>query len=1418
MPLPGGPANKVGNRYESKWTLAEFLRVLGGETDSIRVEAPGLEKAEFVVTNGSLQELHQAKRSHPNGKWSLAALEADGLLLAIGEALVSLDSRFVFVSSSDAYELREMCEAADDAETVEEFTQHFLKARQRKERFNRLLRVWNCGQASAFDYLRRIQIRTIGERDLDQLIEHKVLALFLADPSRVIEALWTVIAESVHRKATYESLVGELSARGYRLRRVLNAHSAGVAVRRATDEYLAGARIRLIRGELIPRSAVGTIVSRLEETTHGVLTGKAGAGKTACVVQLVDTLRARDLPVLAFRLDRHLSALTTIALGSALNLEESPVTVLAAAAEAAGCPGVLIIDELDAVSTTSGRKSVAIELVERLLREARGTSARATIHSVLVCRAFDWTNDYRLRTLMPDSKAHVDVTELELTEVEEILVKARYDPALFQSRQLQLLRLPQNLYLFFACRIGRSQSPPFSTVKELFDWYWAEKRRSVGQRFGDGSDHWTRVIKILCEDMTSTQQLSVQKERLDVVPIDYTAQMASEGVITFDGCSYGFGHGSFFDYCFARLFVNRPESVVSLLVGSEQHLFRRAQVRQLLTYLRDSDVSRYRTELRNLLADERVRLHIKDLAFGLLAEVSEPIDSEWEIWNEWTAPAVKAVEQGRQCPSKLSELAWWRLQASRSWLPFIERKGVLGAWITSGSDRLVDLAMSYLRLHQRDSPDLVATILEPYIDKDDEWATRVLRVMEWGNHHTSRRSFGLLLRLVEHGSLGPRPEPTRVKSAVWDALHDLARKRPDWGSELVANWLRHRLTMIQSNGEDPQTPGILGLDRGEKETIRKLAEGAPAAFVNHLLPVVLEISEFALVEAEPPKRDAIWQWHMESNHPNGEIACLMALAGALAKLARDGIEDMRDVVADLRGRNAYVANHLLLSLYDGAAEHLADEAIPLLCDEPWRFECGTIDSPNWYAMRLIRDAAIHCTDENRESLEETILNYVRPFERTRSGYKFHGYGQFALLSAIPEGLRGGKARVRFAELQRKFGEAPGKPEEGEAGFLGSPINESRTQRLTDDQWLRAIGKYSSELSPQSLRGELVGGSLELARSLERRAKEQPVRFAHLSLRFVPSTNPVYLERTLAALGTTAIDPNLKLQVASKAFAESREECGMYIADVLGSITNRLPDEAIQMLHRLATDLEDVVVEPSEHRVAAGNANRGADLDTIGINSIRGRAANAMAILIRGDDEYIVRLGSTLDRMRRDPSAAVRSCFAGTIRAVAYHDLVLGMSLFLGMDLSEDGLFSTPHVRTFMRERLHDCFDTLRPLLVRMLGASDPSVCTEGSRLAVIASLIHQSARDLVDHAMNGGDSHRLGIAEVASANVSDPRYRARCEEQLIVLFNDENLDVRRQAASCFGTLSNEALRDYENLIGSFCDSFAVTIQVSGRYS
>lgn len=1418
MTLPGGPAAKLGDRYEVWWTLWEVLRMLSGETEAIRIEDPSTEKAEFVVTTGHRRELHQAKRDHPSGKWSLSALQSDGVLQAIGVQLAGNNDRFVFVSGSDARELADLCAAARDAQSHCEFERHFLEAESRKRGFAKLRQCWDCDPLAAYERLQRVEVHTIDEGELETKVKLAVQVLFLQETTVIVAELRAIIADSVHRSWTRSELLQALEARGHQRRRVLSPQSALAAIEDATDRYLDGARSRLIRKTLIPRAATQTLLSSMEETaTDSVLTGKAGSGKSACVVEFVDSLRARGVPALAFRLDRvPLSPnATTTELGDHLRLEESPVLVLKAAIETAGHPGVLIIDQLDVASTMSGRSTGAFELIDQLIREVRGVRARAVIHTVVVCRAFDWQHDHRLRQLVPPgSQAQIDIAELSLEETKTVLSAAGFDAAVFRARQLALLRLPQNLSLFIEADFDASSEPVFATEKMLFDRFWDTKRRAVAEHTAAATDEWLEVITVLCDEMTASLQLSVARELLDRFAPVYVERMASEGVITLDGQRYGFGHESFFDYCFARLFVSRSTSLVSFLTESKQHLFQRAQVRQILAYLRDADRARYVRELVSLLSDEAIRAHLKKLAFALLAEVPDPHEDEWTIWKSWLDPTVTAARVGAPDSnplsahsSPLSTLAWTKFVGSASWFEFADRRGVIENWLSSSSDGLSQLAMSWLHVHHRAYPDRVAALLEPYANLPDPWRLRLKNFMQWVQPHLSRRLFDLFLRLVDNGALDEARGPIGSNSTFGEMVYGTASDRPDWTPEILASWLNRRLAIVQAAREGTSQPDLLGYDHSIKQLVEKSAGAFPSEYVECLLPVVLAISDTALVETEPPKRDRVWQHLIRSEHLRGEDAVLDGLVRALGALARDETNDLQATIADLSRRETYIANYLLLCLYTAAPERFSDEAVSLLCLQPWRFNCGYSDSPQWCAMEFLRAAVPHCTPENRVRVEEVILGYYTSYERTRSGIRLRGHAQFSLLSAVPVELRSSRAKQRFAELERKFDKPGAEPVSMEGSFVGPPIDQDGTDRMTDDQWLRAIAKYRSEF-PSYSSGDAKGGAYQLAQTLGSRVSEEPERFARLSLRFPSDTNPNYLAHVLTALRGSPVDADLKLQVCSKAFDVARGPCGQALADLLGSVEEELSDAALEMLHWLATEHDDPSQEYWKEDAPGGGKYYRGEIDGYGINTTRGRAAVAIGHLILRDATYIERLRPALDGMVRDPSPAVLSCVAGMLRAVAHHQPGLGFKLFQDMDLSEEGLLATRHVSAFIREGLRNHFSDLRFVLERMLHSSEPKVCEFGAQLVCLAFLSEQYAGDLVNEALHGTPCQRRAVAHVAAANLAVAECRSWSEEVLHELFNDEDAKVRNAAASCFGELRDKDLEAYEDLIEAFCNSRA----------
>ena len=1402
MTLRGGAAAKLGHRYEKWWTLSELVRMLRGDTDSLRIEEPGLDGVEFVVKVGGQREYHQAKRSHPSGKWSMAMLASSGVLASIGKLLIGhQDRRFVFVSSSDARELADLCEGAVAAESFEEFEARFLSA-SRRANHKKVQNEWRCDSRTAWNVFHRIDVGTISERELETKVRWGMSALFIGQVDQFCAHLTNMVDDAVHRTLERDELLNRLEEAGFLLRRVSSPHAARQAVVQATERYLQGIRRNLIQGSLIPRDKTDEIVERLTggQPRDCVLTGQAGAGKTGCVIEVIEKLRNKGVQVLAFRLDRHMSATSTTDLGQRLELEESPALVLSAASKADEARPVLIIDQLDAVSTMSGRRAEAFEVVEQILMEAKAGS----IETIVVCRAFDWNNDPRLRSLIREDDAKVELGELSPDEVRHVLAQEQLHASALSDRQLNLLRLPQNLSLFLSANIT---SPiAFSSVDDLLGRYWDEKRELIKGRAEGEGDRWLDVIGTMCEAMSDTQQLSVRKEKLDRFSPRYLDQFVSENVLVLDGNSYAFGHESFFDYCFARLFVTKEECLVALLKSGEQHLFRRAQVRQVLTYLREANFERYASELRALVFEGGIRTHLRDSVFAWLARVDDPHDDEWVIWFEYVEPHLVAREKGEGLSNKHVVRAWERLFYAKSWFRQFDKR-LISCWLQAQIN--LDLATEYLRWHQDDRPDEVAAYLEPFADRGGEWGRRLRSVMFHPHACHSRRNFDLYLRLLENGTLDVDRDDGFGER--FDLIYYGLRKRqPDWIPEVLGRQV-HRLgaSVAASHAQPVKVRWSDTLGGASIEVIQEAAKNTPASFVRRVLRPVLALAESAVKEGQrPPIRDMIWPIIMTGSSSAAD-ACLHALAEALGKLAGDG-EDLCEWIKLLLSRETHVANHLLLALYQGGGRRYADEAVLAFCRQPWRFDCGYAGSHYWCATETLKAVVPHCTPENRTKLEGTILAYLGSYEETPKGVKHRGWAAFNLLSAIADQLNGHDARRRYKELQRKFDNPATAPREFAARILGPPIARDKLERMNNVDWLGAIAAYPSEWRERStLEDRLQGGAMELAHVFGDAARKEPERFAKLGLELPQETNPLYFSALIRGLSETDIDEDTRVAICHKAFKYKGVDCGGDIAGLLAKANTPLSENAIGMLAWLAVKAEDMEDEEQWKRETSdGQFYWGGDIYTNGINTARGQAALAIGELIQRDSGYISRLESTLNELVRVRSAAVGSCVAHALRAVAYHNTTLGIGLFLRMDFSEERLLGTHHVYEFIREHLYNGAAKFRHLIVQMLRSRQPDVSRTGARLGCMAAFLDVDAWELADESRRGHRHQRLGAADVAAANVGEPAYRDWCENALADFFVDSDAEVRKVAASCFRNISENALASFNDLVDAFSNSEA----------
>ncbi len=1399
MPLPGGAAAKFGERYEGRWTVLQLADVLAERAQSIRLEPPGAEGEgiEFWVKEGGRLSYHQVKRQAPRGRgWSIDELGRSGVIANLLRRLAEDLSSCVFVSTESAGELSELSDRARSAAGWDEFCREFLKSGQAKTNFAKLCAyVKEIMDEDVFNRLRRLEVRTIDEATLQRLVESLLLPLVDGEPSAVAAILAQFVLDNVHRELTQAELWRHLETQRLRPRDWAKDHVVLQAIERANALYLQRLREQTIGGHVLPRVEADAALEVLRGDTSPagvVLAGEAGVGKSGVSLQVLERLRGENVPLLAFRVDVLDPVVLPRDAGRQLGLPDSPAVVLAAIA--GGRPSVLVVDQLDAVSLASGRNPQFFQCFEEMIRQAR---SYAGMKVVIVCRRFDLENDRRFAALVLPSTgfAVVTVERLARDVVVEVVRRLGLDARRFHEKQLELLSVPLHLSLLADIVADRTVDPgAFETSKDLYDRFWDLKQKLVALRVSRAVA-WTPIIDALTQYMSEREMLVAPPPILDQYGPDAEA-MVSERVLVRSGDRYGFFHEEFFDYCFARRFLGRGGSLIPFLKEREQHLFRRAQVRQILMHERDSDPGRYRADVKELLARPDIRLHIKGVVQALLADLKDPTTEEWRVL-EGFPPAEGAV---------LSAQVWRVIHGSGAWFRLLYSSGVLQAWL-SGNDDLVDRAVWFLRSVQRQAADEVADLLAPYVGGGEKWNRRLVFIAQWSEPGAGERFLQLFVRLIDLGVLDEARGPIAVNSDFWSMIYGLPKSHPEWAAKVVGHYLTRRLERTIAAGRT--NPFEDERSQVADRVFLESANGAPHAFALEVLPVMLRVMALnAVREGERPWRDRVWSYRQFGGGLGADDALLTAMERALGAIAAAAPARFETISQPLKESELESAQYLLIRAYAAGGMSFANEAADYLIAQSNRLETGYMSNRFWAARELLGAITPHCDERRIRQLEDEILAYYPRWERSVEGRRSHGYAQSVLLDGIEPTRRSDRMRRRLQELQRKFGhEDPVQPQKVEVVAVASPVPEAAGNKMTDEQWLAAIAKYSRD-DMRERGAALVGGVHELSRVLETQVKQEPTRFAALAARFGDETAPSYFSAVLRGLSQTSIETDASAEVCRRAHRLPGRPCGREIADLVEKMdVASIPEDIIDILAWYA--IEDSDPDPTIREAEAfGGPTRGRDLFGAGLNSVRGGAALAIARLLFEGSALLPRLAPSLERMVQDPSIAVRACVATTLLSVLRHDRDLAVRLFQTLAQTKDDFLATRDAEEFLRYGLQTHPSELLPLVERMLASSEASVRTAGARRATVLYLVAEDAPHLAERALNGDEALRLGAAQVYAANLSVPSCRERCAAALKRLFTDDSEEVRREAASFARHLEGNAISEISDLIEDFLNSLA----------
>ena len=152
-----------------------------------------------------------------------------------------------------------------------------------------------------------------------------------------------------------------------------------------------------------------------------------------------------------------------------------------------------------------------------------------------------------------------------------------------------------------------------------------------------------------------------------------------------DKRQYRFFHESFFDYAYARRFASADRRVVDFLRSTEQHLFRRSQVRQILDYRREHDFGRYLADVRDIFESEEVRFHIKRMVASGFSRIERPRVPEWQL-----------LEPHLLC-GPLSRYVLGALDSHSGWFDLLNSNAVFRRWLASEDTVRIDTSIGYLQ-------------------------------------------------------------------------------------------------------------------------------------------------------------------------------------------------------------------------------------------------------------------------------------------------------------------------------------------------------------------------------------------------------------------------------------------------------------------------------------------------------------------------------------------------------------------------------------------------------------------------------------------------------------------------------------------------------------------------------------------------
>jgi len=358
-----------------------------------------------------------------------------------------------------------------------------------------------------------------------------------------------------------------------------------------------------------------------QESNLLVLSGKAGIGKTAILSKIQTILIEKKETYLSIKSDQF-----EIESKEALSNYFGVNNILLAIIKIARKERVtVLIDQLDALSLTMTSNKKTLNIILEFIEQLKDISNVKVIVSI---RDYDLKNDPLFKSL--DSGNIINTQLLDYDYVKSKLRSFISESTKLSSNLIELLRTPLHLSIFLEIYPNDNSCISIKTIQDLYNKFWEQKIQDKSL------DRTTRknlinLLKSIVNKMSNLNRIEIPKLYFEDEYEDEITLLLSKNIIKEENSKISFFHQTFYDYIFARYFVQNEHSLYKYILNTTQDLSIREQLKQIIQFLRGTDEENYLFELKNILYSDRVRFHIKLLLITFLGSIEKPTDAEFNF-------------------------------------------------------------------------------------------------------------------------------------------------------------------------------------------------------------------------------------------------------------------------------------------------------------------------------------------------------------------------------------------------------------------------------------------------------------------------------------------------------------------------------------------------------------------------------------------------------------------------------------------------------------------------------------------------------------------------------------------------------------------------------------------------------------------